>query len=349
MKAADAAGTRVAVTGATGHLGASLLRALRARDDVGEIRAVVRPGRARDPRIEAHLRALRVTVVPGDVGDPAALAAAFAGADVVYHLAAFISILGGHGGRVWATNVTGAGNVGAAARAGGVRRLVHCSSVHAFALDGVTGAIDESSPRAGDRHPVYDRSKTAGEAALRAAATGVEVVVCHPTGVIGPDDHAPSRMGRFIRSLMLGRVPALVDGGFDWVDVRDVADALCAAGTRGRAGENYLLGGGHAEIRAIAALVAAASGTPAPRFVTPMALARLGAVFSTAYGLATRREPLFTSEALAPLRFRGRIATDKARRALGFAPRPLAVTIADTCAWFASQAVAAVPQPGAPA
>ena len=164
----------------------------------------------------------------------------------------------------------------------------------------------------------------------------MEIVVCHPTGVIGPADHGPSRMGRFIRALMSGRAPALVAGAFDWVDVRDVVAGLRAAGARGSAGENYLLAGQAASPREIAALVAQACGTPAPRLVVPMALARFGAVFTSAYGKLTGREPLFTSEALAPLRFRGHVSSEKAARELGFAARPLAETIRDTCAWFAA-------------
>src|SRR6185295_19079799 len=103
-----------------------------------------------------------VETAPGDVRDRASLEAAFAGAEVVFHLAALISINGGQRGRVWATNVEGARNVGAAAHACGVRRLVHCSSVHAFALAAVAGVLDETAARATTPdHAVYDRSKAA--------------------------------------------------------------------------------------------------------------------------------------------------------------------------------------------
>jgi dihydroflavonol-4-reductase len=325
----------VVVTGGTGHIGANLIRALVA--DGAPVRAVVRPAGEGSPEQRA-LAGLAIETASGDVCARDSLKAAFAGADLVFHLAAVISINGGQRGRVWATNVDGARNVGAAARACGVRRVVHCSSVHAFALAGCQGVLDETSPRAlAPTHAIYDRSKAAGEIALREAAGPVEVVVCHPTGVIGPADHGPSRMGRFIRALMRGRAPGLVAGRFDWVDVRDVVAGLRAAGDRGRAGENYLLSGHAASPREIAALVAAAAGTPAPRFVAPMALARFGALFTSAYGQLTGREPLFTSEALAPLRFRGQVSSAKAARELDFTARPLDETIRDTCAWFAAE------------
>jgi dihydroflavonol-4-reductase len=327
---------RVIVTGGSGHIGANLVGAL-VREGVA-VRALVRPAGEGGHEL-GPLAGVSVETVSGDVRDRASLEAGFAGAELVFHLAALISINGGQRGRVWATNVDGAANVGAAARACGVRRVVHCSSVHAFALAGHEGTLDESSPRALARgHAVYDRSKAAGELALReAAGAGVEVVVCHPTGVIGPADHGPSRMGRFIQALMRGRAPGLVEGAFDWVDVRDVVAGLRAAGTRGLPGQNYLLSGHPASPREIAALVAESTGARAPRFVAPMALARFGAVFTSAYGKLTGREPLFTSEALAPLRFRGRISSAKAARELGFAARPLPETIRDTCAWFAAR------------
>jgi dihydroflavonol-4-reductase len=144
--------------------------------------------------------------------------------------------------------------------------------------------------------------------------------------------------GRFLLGVMQGRLPALVKGAFDWVDVRDVVAGLRAAALCPQPGGNYLLAGSHASPRDIAKLVAAATGARMPRFVSPMGLARCGALFTTAYGRMTGREPLFTSEALEPLRFRGRVSSDKARRELGFQPRPLADTIRDTCAWFQSRA-----------
>jgi dihydroflavonol-4-reductase len=326
----------VVVTGGGGHIGSNLVRAL-VQDGV-PVRVLVRPAAvgAHDRRA---LAGVSIETVAGDVRDLASLEAAFAGAELVFHLASLISINGGQRGRVWATNVDGAANVGAAARACGVRRLVHCSSVHAFALAEIAGTLDESSPRAlSSRYAVYDRSKAAGELAVReAAGAAVEVVVCHPTGVIGPADHGPSRMGRFIRALMQGRAPGLVNGAFNWVDVRDVVSGLRGAGARGRVGENYLLAGHVASPRDIAALVAEATGARVPGFVAPMALARFAALFTSAYGKLTGREPLFTSEALAPLRFRGEVSAGKAARELGFTARPLADTIRDTCAWFAAR------------
>ena len=116
---------RVVVTGATGHVGSNLVRALLRRGD--EVRVMVR-GQQRS------LEGLEVERVTGDVRDADSLRAAFAGAEIVYHLAAVISITGDPSGMVRAVNVDGTRRVAEAALAAGVRRLVHCSSVHAFDL-----------------------------------------------------------------------------------------------------------------------------------------------------------------------------------------------------------------------
>ncbi len=315
------------VTGASGHLGANLVRALLARGR--RVRCLLR----RDTRA---VEGLAVERAAGDVRDPASLERAFAGASTVFHLAAVVSISGGRGGLVEETNVAGARNVARAARACGVRRLVHCSSVHAFDQEDRGRPIDEGSPRPGPGHPAYDRSKAAGEAAvLEEAGAGLAVVVVNPTGVIGPFDFKPSRMGRVLLALERRRLPGLVEGGFFWVDARDVAQALVAAESRGRGGEGYLVGAEWRSVRGVAELAAAVTGVPPPRLVWPQPLARLAAPLVEAAALLGA-EPLYTRESLRALRANPRVDVSKARRELGFAPRPLAETVRDTYAWFAA-------------
>jgi dihydroflavonol-4-reductase len=316
------------VTGATGHVGANLIRQLLAKNE--RVRAVVHKG-------SRALEGLPVELVQGDVRDRASLEKAFAGADTVYHLAACISIIGEQRGRVREVNVRGVENAAEAALTAKVRRFVHCSSIHAFALKDLDGIVDEESPRStGAHHPAYDRSKAEGERALHAVIDkGLHAVVCHPTGIIGPNDYGPSRMGRFLLALARQKMPALVAGGFDWVDVRDGAAGRPAAGERGKAGDHFIFGGGHCSMRDMAAMWETIASVRAPRFVAPLALAGLGAIFTTAYGRITLREPLFTNDALAAMRFAGKISAERAKRDLGFSPRPLRDTLVDTHAWFA--------------
>jgi len=179
----------VAVTGATGHVGANLVRTLLQRGQ--RVRALVRQ---EDPEA---LRGLDVEKVRGDVRDPDSLRRAFAGVERLYHLAAQISIIGEMGGLVRATNVDGARNVGQAAMACGVQRMVHMCSVHAFQQEPLDQPLDETRVRVKrGSAPAYDCSKAEGEAEIRALiAQGLDAVIVHPSAVIGPFDYRPSRVG----------------------------------------------------------------------------------------------------------------------------------------------------------
>ena len=320
------------VTGAAGHIGVNLVRALRERGD--RVRAVVH---RRDGRFEG----LGVEEVPGDVLDPASLRRAFAGAEVVYHLAAVISITGDRGGLVHRVNVDGAANVAEAALEAGADRLVHCSSIHAFDLDPGPEVLDESAPRIAPgsrRHPAYDLSKADGERGVRAVMDrGLDAVVVHPTSVLGPADLEPSRLGRVLLRVRDRRLRLMVAGGFDFVDVRDVAGGLMAAADRGAAGSSYLLGGRYATIAELVGIAAAAAGVRPPRVAVPKGLARLGTPFATAAGWVRRSEPLYTAESLRALRLTSRVDWSAAAADLGYRPRPLEDSVADLYRWFAGE------------
>jgi len=317
----------VAITGASGHVGANLVRRLLA--DGHTCRVLVR-------RDERALAGLNIERFAGDVLDPSSLAAAFSGAERVFHLAALISVVGDPDGAVARTNVVGPRNVVAACRQAGVRRLVHFSSIHAYSQSPLDQILDETRPHVdAARAYAYDGSKAAGEReVLAGVAQGLDAVIVNPTAVLGPQDFKPSRMGQILLDLYHRRLPALVHGGFDWVDARDVADGAWRAAERGRTGEKYLLGGHWASVRELATLAQDVTGVPAPRFDTPMPLARLAAPFAFAFSRWTGRTALFTPESLGALRANRRISHDKATRELGYAPRPLAETVRDAYAWF---------------
>lgn len=322
----------VVVTGASGHLGANVVRELVARNR--RVRVLIH----RDSKAIAGLPIERAE---GDVLDVNAMQRAFEGADTVLHLAAVISISGDRDGRVERVNVTGAGNAARAARLAGVKRYVHCSSIHAFDLQRHRGRVDESAMRTERADSFdYDRSKFRGEQAVRREIeAGLNAVIVNPTGVVGPFDFGPSRMGRVLLDLYGRKLPALVEGGFDFVDVRDVALGILAAAEKGRTGENYILGGRYHSVPELAQIAANVTGVRPPRLVTPRWLARVGVPFALAYGRITRSEPLYTYESLDTLGETRDIDSGKAKRELGHAPRSLENTIRDSYQWFADAGV----------
>jgi len=313
----------IIVTGASGHVGTNLCLALRAEGH--EVRAVD----VREP-VQAVRHGARW--VNADVRDPAAIREAFNGCEIVYHTAAVISVVGGLGGLVQAVNVEGVRVVAQAALECGVRRFVHCSSVHAFDLAAMVGrSVDETAPRSvRPSLPAYDRSKAAGEAELRKVVErGLDAVVINPSGIIGPIDEAPSRMGSVLLAMWQGRLPSLVDGGFDWVDVRDVVVALRSAAERGRTGHSYLITGHRASVTDLAQAASVAAGTRVTARTVPPWLLR--GVMPVADVLArwTGMHLLPTRETMHALASFPVMDATLARRELGHEPRPLADTLAD--------------------
>ena len=261
---------------------------------------------------------------------------ALSGAEVVYHLAARISVTGDPDGMVRKINVEGTRNVANACLRDGVRRLVHFSSIHAFRQRPLDQPLDETrAPAQTPRSPAYDRSKAAGEQeVLAAVSAGLDAVIVNPSGVLGPHDYRPSRMGAVFLGLYRRRFPAMVEGGFNWVDVRDVVRSAIAAEKKGRRGERYLLAGRWVAIPDLARQFGEVSGARIPPWVSPMWMARIGAPFVSTVSRITRTTPLFTSESLEALRSNRDVRRDKAERELGHASRPIRETLADTFEWF---------------
>ncbi|MBI5499901.1 MAG: NAD-dependent epimerase/dehydratase family protein [Deltaproteobacteria bacterium] len=318
----------VLVTGAAGHVGGNLVRALLAQGR--KVRALVH----NDTRA---LEGLDVERVKGDVLDPATLRPAMEGVEVVYHLAAIITIEGDPDGRVRRTNVEGPHNVVAACLDAKVKRLIHFSSIHAFEQIPLLEQLDEGRPlEQSGRAPVYDQTKAAGQREVwDGVKKGLDAVIVHPTSVIGPFDFKPSRLGQVLLDLYFRRLPSLVGGGFDWVDVRDVVAAAMAAETRGRTGTNYLLGGKWRTVKELAHVAASVTGVRPPRFTSPLWLAKVGVPFALGWAKLTRTRPLYTFESLHALQYSNRrISSERAQTDLGYSARPLEETIADSYAWF---------------
>lgn len=319
----------VAVTGATGHVGNVLVRALVARG--AQVRAVIPHGEDTTP-----LAGLPVDQVTADVRDLDSLMRAFTGVDLVFHLGGIVSISAGMRRLLHEVNVQGAKNVAAACMQLGVRRLVYTSSVHAFVEPPHGVCITENTPIDPDRVlGDYASSKAAATLALREqAARGLDVVICYPSGILGPYDYKPSEMGQLVLEVAHRTLGAYVDGAYNFVDVRDVAAGLLAAAAHGRAGEGYILCGHVVPVHEFLTMTAEMTGVKAPRALIPAGLARSVGVLAPYYYRLARQKPLFTSYSIDVLRSNCEMSSAKAERELGFSARPLRQTLEDTVRWF---------------
>lgn len=320
----------VAVTGASGHVGANLVRALLERG--ATVRALVHGD-------DGGIKGLSVERVRGAVTDPDAVGALVKGAERVFHLAAKISLDPADEPLLQKTNIEGPRTVTDACRAAGVKRLVHFSSIHAYSSEPKAETIDEERPLAeGSGLLPYDASKSAGEKVVRAAIdAGLDAVIVNPTGIIGPFDYGPSHMGEVLLDLYHGRLPGLVKGGFNWVDVRDVVLGALKAAEGAPRGARYLLSGHWHGIPEVAKMVESATGRRAPWMVSPMWLARGVAPFAVGFAKLAGRRPLFTPASLQAVRNHRHISHGRAARDLGYSPRPIEQTVRDTLEWFRSE------------
>ena len=319
----------VAITGAAGHVGANLVRALIARG------ATVRVLVHEDQR---GIAGLPVEPVFGSICDPLAVERLVAGVERVYHLAAKISIEPADRELLQRVNVGGTQCVVAACRRAGIRRLVYVSDIHALSSFPVLQAVTEDRPLAGGQGlPGYDASKALAERVVRDAIdAGMDAVIVNPTGILGPYDFRPSHLGEVLLDLYHGRLPGLVAGSFDWVDVREVVHGILQAADQAPRGARFVLGGHRASLQALSLLVEQVTGQPRPRLVAPMWLARAVAPAAVLAARMTRKRPLFTPESLYALRHHREVSHARARQQLDYLARPLEVTVRDTFAWFRS-------------
>lgn len=315
------------VTGASGHLGGNLVRTLLSEGRT--VRVLVRSDRR-------ALAGLDVQVVAGDISDSHALRELMDGADTAFHCAGRISIVGAEGGLVERTNVGGVRNIVQACRDAAVKRLVHCSSIHAFNTRPNDSPIDESRELAlGPGHAPYDRSKAEGQAVvLEAVMQGLDAVIVNPGAVVGPFDYKVSRMGSVFLDIYHGRLPMLINGGYNWVDARDVSRGAVLAEQKGRTGESYLLTGHWVHIREVSRLIGQLTGRSTTQAAAPIWLAYAASWFSLGWGKMRGKAPKFTPAAITAIQSHRFISHEKATRELGYEPRPFEETMRDTMEWF---------------
>lgn len=319
----------IVVTGAPGHLGNNLVRLLLQRGMT--VRAMVLKGESLEP-----LRGLDVEIVEGDVRHPSTLDRAFEGADTVFHLASIISLLPGRSDLLEQVNVHGARNVAESCLRMGVRRLVYTSSIHALVEPPRGTGIDESVG-CDPARVMMEYSKTKAQGTLEVldvVKQGLDAVVLFPSGVIGPHDFKPSEAGQMIMSFVKGRLPATVAGGYNFVDVRDVAEGHLLAAEKGRTGEGYILAGEWISVTDVLRCVSEIVGRPVPRLSVSPRLALAAARLLTWYCIKTGSKPMFSTDMIEALLSNSQVISTKAARELGYSARPIRETIRDTVLWM---------------
>jgi nucleoside-diphosphate-sugar epimerase len=323
------------LTGATGHLGANLLRRL--LDDGSDVRVLLQAEGAPQNRA---VDGLPVERVYGDLRDPEAMRAAVRGVGGVYHAAARIQTSAGGERAIYDTNVLGTRNVLRAARADGAGRVVVTGSLSAVGYDPGRAANEDDPFYPFEPHLPYGFNKAFVEhECWKAVAEGQDVVVATSCAILGPHDFFPSRMGAVVRDFANGKLRAYIPGGFDFVAARDIAEGHVLAMSRGKSGQKYIISTRFVEVDELMSILERVTGRPRPPLRLPAGV--MSAVSHVSSFVLSRFFPAvpqrFTPAAVRFLSQRRRADTSKAQRELGFRPTSIEDALREAYEWFVEQ------------
>ncbi len=314
------------ITGGTGYVGLALVKYLVGRGE--KVRLLL---------LEDHpcLDGIDCEKVIGNVCKPEDLDAAFADAETVYHIAGVVDISGKKEKLMWDVNVGGTKNVVEACKRQGVKTLIYVSSIDTYPDKFCEGEISERSTysEVGLESP-YAITKALATQIVLDAKHDLKVCCVQPTGVIGPDDYMGSSIGAMIDLFIKGMFPVSMNfGAYNFVDARDMAVAMRNAVDMGKSGECYILGGHKVTVDELMGYMAATLGRKKPQIKISKALIKpFVPVVSKAMDLA-HLPPMLNSFSLSKLEENCNFSIEKAKREIGFNPRPVAETIRDTVLW----------------
>ncbi len=318
---------KVAITGASGHIGAVLCKQL--IEQGAEVVALIRN------RTES-IDHLAIEKVKGSVLDKDSLRKLMKDCDYVIHAAGLIGLSYHFDQNIFDVNVTGTKNVLQIAKESGVKRVIHLSSIHVFQQSPHHEPLDETRAFVGEDVVFYDRTKRdAHLLALEAFKQGQDVVIVCPTGVFGPSDYKPSMLGKAIWDIYNEKFPCMLHGGFDFTYVNDVASSIINALDKGISGETYILGGEYQSLKELSETIFKIKSKAKKIRVLPMIFGRIGVPFIQIYAFFTQTKPLYDSVYLDILEDGNKnVDTSKAERELGYTKTDLSIALKETIDWF---------------
>ncbi len=321
---------RAFVTGGTGFIGSHVVRSLLQSNY--QVIALVR----RNSNLD-NLQGLAIDIVKGDLNDPN-IWEQMQGCDYLFHIAAHYSLWQKDRDLLYFNNVEGTRNILAAAETAGIQRTVYTSSVAAIGVGKLGEIVDEThqSPvekLVGD----YKKSKfLAEQVAIEAANKGQDIVIVNPSSPIGGFDIKPTPTGDIILRFLRRQMPAYVDTGLNFIDVRDVATGHLLALQKGKSGDRYILGNQNLTLKQLLEQLAQITNLSAPQTSIPAwipltvawidekILAPLGKTPSVPIdGVRMAQQPMYYD-------------ASKAIRELGLPQSPLNVALKDAVDWFMS-------------
>ena len=322
---------KVLVTGANGHLGTVLTKALKERGD--EVTGFILPGQN-----ISEIYDYCDHILYGDVRDLQSLNIAFKGIDVIFHTAGIIDISSSKKMKhlMKSVNIEGVKNVLLACKEAKVSRLLYTSSVHAIKEEkGKKETTESSSFNPRFIKGSYAKTKAiATQAVINATHEGLNAVIVHPSGIIGPQDYAMSHMGHMIYNFLTGKLRSYTSGGYNFVDVRDVVNGILQAEKLGKSGECYILSGEYHSIKEMLTVMKEITKNTRHLLFVPHWLAYVVTPFAQLYYRISKKKPLFTPYSLSTLMSNSNYSYQKAQSSFGYKTTSFKKTIEDTISWI---------------
>ena len=316
------------VTGGSGHLGANLVRLL--LESGWRVRCLIH-------KDSKALEGLDIEKAQGNLTSASFLSNQMDGCDVVFHLAAYVAVEDVDIFRMKKINIEGTQNMCEAALNSNISRFIHFSSIHAFEQQPIKQILsEERSLACGSNAAPYDASKAhAQKKVYEACERGLNASILHPTGVIGPHDYKPSRMGQVLMNIMNRKMLLTLNAGYNWVDARDVAKSAINCVDAGKTSQNYILSGEWSSFPQIAEIVSNKLKIRTTYATFPLWAAYTGIPFSWLKSKITGKRPSLTSGGLHALAVQSKIVSNElAQKELGHSARTLEHTINDTIDWM---------------
>lgn len=318
------------VTGANGHLGSTIINLL--LKEKKKVRAFVLENDV------LHLDK-KVEIIRGNITDKKSIYPLFKDLEnkevIVIHCAGIVTIASKFDQKVYDVNVVGTKNIADVALEYKVKKFIHVSSVHAI-LEEKNKTIKEVDKFYPDKvEGLYAKTKAeASNYILDMSKKGLNAIVVHPSGIIGPGNYGKGHLSQLIIDYLNNRLTAIVKGGYDFVDVRDVADGILKAIEKGRVGECYILSNRYFEIKEIITLLHEVTNHKPIKTILPNWFAKLTAPIAELYYKILKQPPLYTSYSIYTLSTNSHFSHEKATKELDYNPRDMKETLKDTVDWL---------------
>jgi len=317
------------ITGSSGHVGSNLIRELTKQNY--KIRCIDFDGDHR------AYEGFDVELIKGDITEKESLVPIFKDVEIVFHTAALINLDRRYRDQIRLVNVSGTENVCQASLNAGVKKLIHFSSVDAFYRFPIEEPLLEDRKLIDDPNAVpYDLSKADGQKiVINYCQQGLDASIIHPTSIVGPNDFKPGLPMQEMVNLANGKRKVLPNWGYNFVDVRDLCITAISAVSKGKTGQNYIVGGEYHMYSYIAELMEEQLGRTVLLGTIPNFVSYLGLPYEYIKSLITKKPRVLTVDTLHTGKTGNKVVPSTlARSELGHNPRTLEETIHDMVSFF---------------